>query len=125
MKLFTIAAICIALTGCASQYPLPNSNTLATANYGTKVDERIIASKLPQFLDLRDPYSAIIRCSQPRQGWMQHMNSPTEYGYIYVCSVNAKNGFGGYSGERLVGLFSSGKWLRYLPEDRNRWDFSY
>ena len=58
-----------------------------------------IATKISK--TLIDPYSAVIKCGVPVKGWL---NSAFKnyFGYMMGCTVNAKNRFGGYVGEKEV-----------------------
>lgn len=47
---------------------------------------------------MKDPYSAQVSCSPPKKGWVEVTTLPDVYGYVSVCEVNAKNGFGAYTG---------------------------
>lgn len=49
--------------------------------------------------NFRDPDSAQIRCAEiGKAGWMKPPIGKRHYGYFMNCSINAKNGFGGYVG---------------------------
>lgn len=55
---------------------------------------------------LIDPYSAHVKCSEPRKAFNgQIYTSGSGYGYASTCSVNAKNTFGGYTGEKTAIYF--------------------
>ena len=47
-----------------------------------------------------DPDSLKLRCSNVRKGWGRHnMYDKPIFGWVVLCGVNAKNKFGGYTGE--------------------------
>ena len=53
---------------------------------------------------LKDPYSAVFRFEAPRRAFTQDgalRGGRKYYGFVVPTYVNAKNGFGGYTGEEL------------------------
>jgi hypothetical protein len=57
---------------------------------------------------LKDPYSAVYRFDNPRKGVVQDgvfVGHKKHYGWIVPTWINAKNGFGGYTGEQLYIMF--------------------
>lgn len=53
---------------------------------------------------LRDPYSAVYRFETPRKGYVKDgllVGGKIHYGWIVPVWINAKNGFGGYTGAQL------------------------
>jgi hypothetical protein len=108
-----------------SSIPQPSNDTWTNANYGRP----IATTELEQVIrkGLKDPYSAVVSCETPIKSWYQrgHYESdkivrsdPHEsygcftaephYGYGFLCTVNAKNGFGGYIGEIKTLYFQEG-----------------
>ena len=49
---------------------------------------------------LIDPDSLKLSCDEPKQGWASKDNffNQIKYGWLVFCTVNAKNRFGGYTG---------------------------
>lgn len=101
MKTFSIlAAIALWLGGCANIDPA----ALASADYGPFPDnyQELIKDHVgPQ---LKDPESARYRFTEPVKGYIRKApiqgGKPANYGYVATVWVNAKNGFGGYTGEQ-------------------------
>jgi len=57
---------------------------------------------------LKDPYSAVYRFDTPRKGVQQDgflVGHKKHFGWIVPTWINAKNGFGGYTGEQLYIMF--------------------
>ncbi len=77
---------------------LPTENELAHANYGKPIN--IAEFENAVRTTLNDPYSAHISCTAPEKGWYD-LTSDRIYGYFSICKVNAKNGFGAYTGEKV------------------------
>jgi hypothetical protein len=99
VKNTTIIVLTILCVGCAAK-KLPSQSDIANANYGSPKSIQEFEEKVRQ--GLKDPYSAKISCSQPKKGWFEIKKAPCPnmYGYVSVCQVNAKNGFGAYTGEK-------------------------
>ena len=101
--------ICItfvfSLTACTT---LPTQAQIDGADYGPKVstDTMTTAVKHQMSKRLIDPDSAVYACSTPVKAWMiggtgdasNVQMDKTYYGSVSVCSINAKNRFGGYTG---------------------------
>ncbi len=52
-------------------------------------------------MHLKDPYSAVMKCEEPKQGWRNDdlfSKYKKHYGYVLTCMVNAKNSFGAFGG---------------------------
>ena len=96
-KIIPLFCLVLTLAGCAAT-SIPSA-TLANADYGPLPQnyETNIKSFLSQ--SLRDPYSAVIQLSDPQQIWVELDNNKFWFGYAIVASVNAKNGFGAYTGD--------------------------
>jgi hypothetical protein len=57
---------------------------------------------------LKDPYSAVYRFDTPYKAMLKDgllVGGQKHFGWIVPTWVNAKNGFGGYSGEQLYIMF--------------------
>ena len=90
------------LLGCAG-IAQPTSGELAAADYGPEISKEAAESLAKQVLDthLKDPYSAVLKCDEPTQGWRNDdvfNKYKKHYGYVLACRVNAKNSFGAYGG---------------------------
>lgn len=92
----------------ACQTPPPKLEVIKSANYGIKPSKDKMVAAAKQFMSERliDPYSAIYSCSTPVKSWAtggmgggENVKfGRTYFGYASVCTINAKNKFGGYTG---------------------------
>lgn len=60
---------------------------------------------------LKDPYSAMYRFGNPRKGVTQDgllLGGKKRFGWIVPVGINAKNSFGGYTGEQMHYFLFSG-----------------
>ncbi len=96
VKKATIVTLTILCAGCAVKKTLPSQSDIAYANYGSPKSIQDFDAKIRQ--GLKDPDSAKIACMPPKKGWFEIKSLPNQYGYVSICEVNAKNGFGGYTG---------------------------
>jgi len=92
----------VLFTGCETG---PSENQLSSANYGPFPDdyEKIIRSFVDRVAIDPDPSSTHCRFEQPKKGWMKNDRDPFavyEFGWIVAGWINAKNHYGGYSGEK-------------------------
>ncbi len=102
--IFTSALI----AGC--QTPAPTKTQLTNANYGPQVSQSTMVSSVKKYMSQRliDPLSATYQCDTPQKAWLVGGSGSegnveygkTYYGYYSVCSINAKNRFGGYTGAK-------------------------
>lgn len=111
MKTIIIALVAVLLfAGCVT------SEQLAVADYGPAPTDAEAQSKTYFEKALRDPDSAKYKFETLGRGWVKDglvMGGKTHYGWIQVVSVNAKNGFGGYTGAKDHYLFfRDGKLVR-------------
>jgi hypothetical protein len=93
---------CLVLAGCATA---PTSEQLAMANYGTPIEQADAEQRAKNYLQtaLKDPYSAQIRWAPVERGWMREApihGGALKFGYILNAGINAKNSYGGYTGEK-------------------------
>lgn len=87
------------LTGCASVSP----KELATADFGPYPTEHENIIKNYAGRMLNDPYSAVYNFGTPRKGVAQDgiaLGGKKHFGWIVPVTINAKNDFGAYTGER-------------------------
>lgn len=119
LKALTLTAI-LALAACSEQI---SEQDLKTADYGPPISqatcEKIARDTVtPQ---LRDPTSPIFRfaeCKKEALSSFPLAKLPKQFGYGMNFKVNAKNGFGGYAGERqYYVLINNGKVIRRTRED--------
>ncbi|MEI7839253.1 MAG: hypothetical protein WCJ11_02005 [Methylococcaceae bacterium] len=106
-----IGCVCvlIAMSGCtrnkirqdeSNALPrVPTQSEIAHANYGNPITTEEFENAVRS--TFKDPYSAKISCTMPEKGWYD-LTSQIIYGYFSVCKVNAKNGFGAYTGEDVA-----------------------
>jgi len=99
------AGLCglIVLAGCVPAAPITKQE-LASANYGAPMTQAQITASARQFFDgyLKDPYSAVYHWQPAQKGIIttsilegrKHLA-----GYILDGVVNAKNSYGGYTGD--------------------------
>jgi hypothetical protein len=99
-KLFPIV-IALALAGCATTV---SKQEVATARFEplpANYQERI-----RQFNRgvLKDPYTAVYSFGAPRRGfWQDGMvyGGKKHFGFVVSVGINARNSFGGYTGEQM------------------------
>ena len=95
--MFLAVALTIALVGCANSVKSINQ-----VYWGGKPSKEVAMAKINVFLSthLIDPYSAMVGCSEPtNEAWIwSGVGYNTQYGYLVICQVNAKNRMGGYVG---------------------------
>ncbi len=99
--ILAISLMC--LVGCACTRP--DQNATNAAHYGGYVSqetgERLAKAYFREIL--KDPYSAQYRFDRITRGWIQDApidGCKTHYGYLLRVGVNAKNSYGGYTGEK-------------------------
>ena len=96
MKIIYI--VVLLLSGCAVT---PSQSDLNRADFGSPVSQASVEQMVKS--GLKDPYSAHVSCSIPAKGYGNRFSGAfgtNIYGYISICSINAKNGFGAYTGEK-------------------------
>lgn len=105
----------VALTSIAGCAPKPPSAVaISSANYGTLPSDYKEQIKNHFNKILKDPYSAQFTFEAPYKGLSQDgalssTNGGVHYGHIVPVQVNAKNSYGGYTGNQLyVFMFSNG-----------------
>lgn len=115
MKKVLAAAIfaSVFLTGCASQQP-PSQAQISAANYGELPADYQEQIKNHFNATLKDPYSAKYEFLPAFKGYSQDGQwSPSggkvSFGWVSPVLVNAKNSYGGYTGnQKYVFIFSGG-----------------
>jgi len=92
------------LFSCATAKP--TMEQMAKADYGSSISQDLAQSKAENFFNtyLKDPYSAVYKWGNVFQGYITKGlldGGGVLYGFILEVNVNAKNGFGGYTGSKL------------------------
>lgn len=89
-----------------------NRDNLANVNYGVKPSNSEAAASARKYFEqvLIDPDSLRLGCDEnTRKGWARdRMSDRPSYGYLLRCDVNAKNRFGGYTGNKNYILVLNG-----------------
>ena len=107
-----VVASSITMVGCAPKPP--SQVAISSANYGTLPNDYQQKIKNHMASILKDPESARYAFEPPFKGYSQDGSlAPTSggvmYGQIVGVQVNAKNSYGGYTGNQLyVFMFSNG-----------------
>ena len=100
MKIAFVALLSLLLTACGC-VPLTRDDA-SKAQFAAKPTDEEAVRKARSYLEnvLIDPDSLKLRCSNVRKGWGRHnMYDKPIFGWVVLCGVNAKNKFGGYTGE--------------------------
>lgn len=95
-----VATGALLLAGCGL-VPLPSKADMESAELGDPPSEEDVRRGVDTVLDgvLKDPDSKKVRYGDPQKGSYRRYLTPTNLFAWYVpCEVNAKNGFGGYTG---------------------------
>ncbi|MGR7280096.1 hypothetical protein ACU61T_16665 [Klebsiella aerogenes] len=96
IKPLAIILSTIILGGCVSA---PNHEELSKADYGNLPENYQDLIKENMSGRLKDPYSAQYRFVEPYKGWCKS-GFTTYYGWLVPFSLNAKNSYGGYVGNK-------------------------
>ena len=109
-KQFALAAMVtatLAVSGCSSS-PV-SQTTIANGDYGAYPDNYQETVKEYFQRNLKDPLSAQYRFGTPYKGYLRDApiagGNPNVFGYVVECGVNAKNSYGGYTGEKYYRMF--------------------
>lgn len=114
MMRWMIIVVAMAMAGCATLSP----EDVARGNYGPPPPSTYQDDiKAGMSRVLRDPHSAMYRFEPPRKAYAYPNGtlSAPEFGWIVLVLVNAKNGFGGYTGEQPHWFFFQGSKFRVFP----------
>lgn len=105
MRCIPIIAVLTLVAGCASAPSRPTAGDLASADHGPYPDQFQAAIKEYMARNLRDPESALYDFFRvPTKAWSGY--GPTYiFGWGTCAYVNAKNGYGGYTGEQIAYFF--------------------
>ncbi len=109
----TIAMLGGMLTGCA-----PSAEQLAVADYGLRPSDTTAKAIAQSYISerLKDPESARIRWGSIEQSWFRQMGGKTRFAWRLPASVNAKNSYGGYTGDKPWAFFFRGDQLVGIGE---------
>jgi len=114
-QIISIAILAAALSTIAGCAPKPPSAVaISSANYGTLPGDYQEQIKNHFNKILKDPYTAQFTFETPykglsQDGAMSSTNGGVLYGHVVPVQVNAKNSYGGYTGNQLyVFMFSNG-----------------
>lgn len=119
LKALSLATI-LALAACTERI---TEQDLKTADYGPPISQAICEKIARDTVTplLRDPTSPIFRfaeCKNEAVGTLPLAQLPKQFGYGIYFTVNSKNGFGGYTGEKqYYVLIRDGKVIRRNRED--------
>ena len=97
---------------CASCSIMPTKAQLAAADYGTPIAQEVAETKATAWLQtaLKDPDSLRASWGPIKQGWQRdNLFGKAVYGYRLTGDINARNGFGGYTGAQgYIFMFRDG-----------------
>ena len=127
-RIAVLLAAVLFLGGCLR---LPTDEELRNADYGTPIsqDEAEKIARVVIGSTLKDPQSAQYSWLPIERGWLYTYSvwsgEMHAFGYLLEGTVNAKNAFGGYVGQRVYKvLFHNGKVIRMdgeVPMPGSRW----
>jgi len=112
----------IGLGGCTS---MPTASELANADYGQHMYQSECEGLARDILSnsLKDPYSAQYSfgsCQTMGGNSVPLLGVPKQFGYGMTVQVNAKNSFGGYTGDvTYIFIFKNGQVIRRGREDKD------
>ncbi len=103
MKKLLLVLTVLSLVGCISD---PSAVEVSNANYGAMPNKASLEADIKAYQEgrLKDPYSAKYNFSELHKGWCK-FGGRVNYGWIVDYTLNAKNGFGGYVGEKPQFVF--------------------
>ena len=107
--------VTIAIAGCAHS---PSLEVMQQADYGPSIDRSRFESIVRNESGFFDPYSAVIRCTEPEKAWAVY-KFEEKYGYLASCKYNAKNRMGAYTGETVQAFMINRR--RLLEIDQGSW----
>lgn len=113
MKQILISILVLFLTACAGTQIKPED--IRNANFESRPTQAEAETKIRAHLEtvLIDPDSLRLSCNAPRKGWgRDNMFDKPIFGYLVVCSVNAKNRLGGYTGAKRHSYMFNGNYFK-------------
>jgi hypothetical protein len=104
--LFSLIGVCFLVSACMTKRPVPTTDELNSANYGTKPIPEEVPEMVRSYLKRRgyfDPNGAEIEdCSEPEKAWKYDPDNFEGWSYLFGwqvrCDINAKNRMGGFIG---------------------------
>lgn len=95
----SLALVSVLTAGCTIE---PTAEEWASADYGVAPVSSEVEPALRERIAsvLKDPDSAKYTFATPAAGWWSVNQSRPLFGYICLVGVNAKNSYGGYTGEQ-------------------------
>lgn len=121
-KILTAVALSMSLSACATM-KMPTEQQIQTADYGKPVSQKLGEAVAKDLMHgyLKDPDSAKWSCQDIYKGWRKFGlldGGKTYFGYFMNCAVNAKNSYGGYTGDRFYQfIFHDGTVSIYSKDD--------
>jgi hypothetical protein len=101
MKIYGLLVVAAGfMSGCTTSV---NSTDIENAHYPQKPSAQETDSMIRGYLAgvLKDRDSLKLECTATRKGWARQFRDRTpEFGWVTPCMVNAKNSFGGYTGNK-------------------------
>ena len=109
-QLFALAPSVI-ISGCLVVTPDPTPEELAAADFGPKPDQEVAEefAKITIRSMLKDPESARFTTGELKKGWFRASGStPNRFAWVLPVNVNAKNSYGGYTGDKYWPFYFRG-----------------
>ena len=105
IHLFIFSVLGIVMNGCAETEKVIPTPSFSVSDYGPIPSVQNYKGKIKAQIQaiLKDPYSAKFEFGKPRRAYyrLKYLNEKAIPGWIIPCIVNAKNSFGGYTGEKF------------------------
>jgi hypothetical protein len=104
-----LAPVLLAIAAC--QTGPPTAKELLAADYGSPITQEEAEAKAGAWLGtvLKDPDSLRASWEPVEKGWQRDFGGDLYFGYRMAAGINAKNGFGGYTGAKAyVFMFFNG-----------------
>lgn len=71
-----------------------------------------------------DPESVLVECNPAVKGWARRDKTASpRFGWLYLCDINARNRFGGYTGNRRHLFVINGNSFHVLYPEHLRYGF--
>lgn len=103
--LFIFFVLGLIMNGCAETEKAVPTQKFSMADYGAKPSVQSYKAKIQAKIQakLKDPYSAKFKFGNPRRAHyeLKHLKGTFIPGWIIPCIVNAKNSYGGYTGQKF------------------------
>jgi len=126
MRVILLTTMLSLLAGCTHTI---TKEQWQNADFGGRLDKAAYVAYIQQSVSrsLIDPGSMRMGCNDARKGWARtDLSGQPQFGWTVLCSVNAKNQFGGYTGAKLyVYLFKGDRLLVSIPRGRAKHTQNY